>query len=313
MQWPAGVTGLIDYVTVDPSAGNFWGVEWWAIQPETKVRYLIRGLRSSRFRVGDLLQSDTSNGDLTGLMQDWQAQSTSHGHPTRVWVIKGNSAFKHLTQYDHIHTWQRRWGCGVILHQTSRNKHDEQTDVEALVPTLYRQGLKRLPRRHSDLEALGFVTKFAKQLTQYPTPQRRISCTSTCRRTTSRSGSATTSARSSAASPVAIPRTMGSIGPSFITRTSLRTQKRYERRGATPELALSLEVTNAGERFTELLDNSPQAQFLEDAVQEDTIAGRPADGRGRDELSRRIATRSNLGVAAYGPAAGSDCVGFKAK
>jgi hypothetical protein len=37
-------------------------------QPETKVRYLIRGLRSPRFKAGDLLQWDTSRGDLTGLM-----------------------------------------------------------------------------------------------------------------------------------------------------------------------------------------------------------------------------------------------------
>jgi hypothetical protein len=37
-------------------------------QPEKKVRYLIRGLRSSRFKAGDLLQWDTSRGDLTGLM-----------------------------------------------------------------------------------------------------------------------------------------------------------------------------------------------------------------------------------------------------
>ena len=37
-------------------------------QPEKKVRYLIRGLRSSRFKAGDLLQWDTSRGDLTGLL-----------------------------------------------------------------------------------------------------------------------------------------------------------------------------------------------------------------------------------------------------
>jgi hypothetical protein len=168
MQWPAGVSGLLDYVTIDPSAGNFWGVEWWAIQPQTKTRYLIRGLRSSRFKAGDLLQWDTSRGDLSGLMQEWQAESMKLGHRIRCWVIEGNSAFKHLTQYDHFRAWQSRWGAAVILHQTQRNKWDEATGIEALLPPLYRQGLKRLPKRHGDLDALGFVTKFTKELTQYP-------------------------------------------------------------------------------------------------------------------------------------------------
>jgi hypothetical protein len=168
MQWPAGVSGFVDYVTVDPSAGNFWGVEWWAIQPKTRVRYLIRGLRSSKFRAGDLLQWDTSRGELTGLMQEWQALSVKLRHPIRCWVIEGNSAFKHLTQYDHFRAWQRRWGIAVVLHQTQKNKNDEQTGVEALLPPLYRQGLKRLPYRPGDLEALSFLKAFVKELSQYP-------------------------------------------------------------------------------------------------------------------------------------------------
>lgn len=168
LEWPTGVTGLVDYVTIDPSAGNYWGVEWWAIQPQTRVRYLIRGLRSARLRAGDLLQWETSRGELTGLMQEWQALSVQLRHPIRCWVIEGNSAFRHLTQYDHFRAWQRRWGVPVILHQTQRNKWDEQTGVEALLPPLYRQGLKRLPHRPGDLDALGFVTKLVKELTQYP-------------------------------------------------------------------------------------------------------------------------------------------------
>jgi len=129
-----------------------------AIQPETKVRYLIRELRSSKFRAGDLLQWDTSAGDLSGLMQEWQVASAELGHRIGCWVLMGNSAFKHLVQYDHFRTWQRRWGAAVILHQTQRNKWDEATGVEALLPPLYRQGLARLPKKHGDLDALGFVT-----------------------------------------------------------------------------------------------------------------------------------------------------------
>jgi hypothetical protein len=44
----------------------------------------------------------------------------------------------------------------------------EALGVEALLPPLYRQELIRLPHRHGDLDALGFVTKFVMELTEYP-------------------------------------------------------------------------------------------------------------------------------------------------
>ena len=150
MEWPAGVSGLIDYVTIDPSAGGYWGIQWWCVQPQSRVRYLIRGLRSSKFRAGDLLQWDTSRGDLTGLMQEWQAESVQRGHRIAAWVLEANSAFKHLTQYDHFRVWQRRWGAGVILHQTQRNKWDEQDRHRGAVTAAVSPGAQAVaaaPRR----------------------------------------------------------------------------------------------------------------------------------------------------------------------
>jgi hypothetical protein len=166
MDWPQGVSGLVNYVTVDPSAGSYWGVEWWAIQPTTKTRYLIRGLRSGHFRAGDLLQYDVGASQLTGVMEEWQRASVEAGHRISAWVIEGNSAFKHLFQYDHFRQWQRRWGVSVIPHKTGLNKHDEKTGVEALLPNLYRQGLKRIAR--GDPEAIRFSEHLRKELTQYP-------------------------------------------------------------------------------------------------------------------------------------------------
>jgi hypothetical protein len=155
MEWPKGVSGLIDYVTVDPSAGNFWGIEWWAV-------------RSARFKAGDLLQFDVDQGRLSGVMEDWQAESARLGHPIRAWVIEGNSAFKHLLQYDHYRTWARKWDVPVIPHKTGLNKTDLQTGVEALLPRLYRQGFKRLPGKREDSSARRFVDAFKRELTQYP-------------------------------------------------------------------------------------------------------------------------------------------------
>jgi hypothetical protein len=168
LEWPEGVRGFIDYVTVDPSAGHFWAVEWWAIHPESKFRYLIRGFRSAAFKAGDLLQYDAGQGRLTGVMEEWQALSRERGHSIRVWVIEGNSAFKHLLQYDHYRQWSTKWGSVVIPHKTGLNKHDQQTGVEALLPPLYRLGLKRLPRRQDDREAVRFADAFKKEFTQYP-------------------------------------------------------------------------------------------------------------------------------------------------
>jgi hypothetical protein len=102
-------------------------------------------------------------------MQDWQEESRSFDHPIRAWVLEGNSAFKHLTQYDYSRRLRQEWPqTSVILHKTGMNKHDERTGVEALLPKLYRAGLKRLPARATDFEARHFLDDFRKELTQYP-------------------------------------------------------------------------------------------------------------------------------------------------
>jgi hypothetical protein len=173
LEWPKGMRGLIDYVTVDPSAGNFWAIEWWSANFETGVRYLIQGLRSMAFKAGDLLQYETGDGGqegrLTGVMVDWQSKSYELGHPIRVWVIEGNGAFKHLIGYDHYKLWQQTFrDVGVILHKTGLNKNDQQSGVEALMPALYREGRKRLPYHPEDREARRFVDAFRRELITYP-------------------------------------------------------------------------------------------------------------------------------------------------
>ena len=56
----------------------------------------------------------------------------------------------------------------------------------------------------------------------------------------------------------------------FVTQTALRLQKRFERRGASPETALSLAATEAEERFIGRLEGSPEAEFLRGSVEENT-------------------------------------------
>ncbi|HXF73154.1 MAG TPA: hypothetical protein VNO79_11150 [Actinomycetota bacterium] len=74
----------------------------------------------------------------------------------------------------------------------------------------------------------------------------------------------------------------------FVTQTALRLQKRFERRGASPEAALSLAATEAEERFIERLETSPEATFLRESTEENT--------RLRDALAAAAAVGRSLGA-----------------
>lgn len=170
---PKDVGRLVDYVTVDPAAGEWWAVEWWAAQldpaeAQMRCRYLIAGYRK-RFRWGDFLDWDEREGRFTGLMNQLQEASIAGGHPIRVWVVEKNSAFSGLFQFEHYRRWRLRFPDVVVWdHLTHKNKADPEVGVDALVPTPYRLGLKRLPRKEGDLEALNYLRVKTKELTTYP-------------------------------------------------------------------------------------------------------------------------------------------------
>lgn len=169
---PKGVGKLVDYVTVDPAVGNWWSIEWWAAQVDPKdqirFRYLIYGVRK-KLRWGDLLDWDAREGKFTGIMNQLQEASIAGFHPIRVWVVEQVSAFKGLFQFEHYRRWRQRFPDVVVIdHETQKNKADEKTGVEALMPTPYRLGLKRLPRKQGDLDALNYMRVKTKELTTYP-------------------------------------------------------------------------------------------------------------------------------------------------
>lgn len=170
---PKGVGRLVDYVLVDPSVTNWWALEWWAAQldpadDQMRFRYLVYGLRK-RMRWGDLLDWDSSEGKFTGIMNQLQEASIAGGHPIRVWVVEQVSAFKGLFQFDHYRRWRLRFPDVVVIgHETQKNKADTESGVQALMPTPYRLGLKRLPRKEGDLDALNYLRPKIKELTTFP-------------------------------------------------------------------------------------------------------------------------------------------------
>lgn len=166
-QWPEKTGYLIDYVSVDPAAGNWWAFEWWAVEPETRHNYLIEG-RRGKLSAGQLLDWDNGKQEFTGWMHEMQVRSYELSHPIRVWVIEGVSAFKFLFQYEHFRRWRNAFpNVAVIPHETQKNKTDSELGVEALMPMRYRTGMKHLPKARG-IESLNYLAQKEKELTTYP-------------------------------------------------------------------------------------------------------------------------------------------------
>lgn len=72
----------------------------------------------------------------------------------------------------------------------------------------------------------------------------------------------------------------------FVTQSAVKAQKAFERKGASPESALSLASTEAEERMIARLEGSPESQFLQDSFAENT--------RLRDALASAVVTTRSL-------------------
>ena len=167
LQWPR-IANLINYVTVDPAAGKYWAVEWKAIDPVSKMRFLIYGT-SKKMQAGAFLDWNNAGQHHIGIMEELQAQSCELGHPILIWIVEQNAAHKYLFQYEHYRSWRRKWSMvDVVPHTTGLNKADEKLGIEAAVPAPYKQGLVRIPRLKGDLQSLNYVNKKVYELTNYP-------------------------------------------------------------------------------------------------------------------------------------------------
>lgn len=173
MEWPASPDGvvLVDYVTVDPSAGNFWAIEWWCVNPVTMRRYLIWGKRA-RMRAGDFLDWNNEEQKFEGLMHELTGKSFLLGHPIRVWIVEQNAAHRYLREFSHFIRWQQMFSNVVVIpHQTQTNKNDPELGIESVLPSAYRQGLKDLPKKPHDIDSFNYMKVKVKELTTYVTGQ----------------------------------------------------------------------------------------------------------------------------------------------
>lgn len=166
--FPDGLSGEVySVITADPSAANFWGVQWWAYQVDTQYQHLVDVVRK-RMQAPDLLDWNHSQGAFTGLLEEWWQRSVDVGRPISHVIVETNAAQRFLLQYDHAKRWSSTRGVELIAHQTQGNKADPKLGVGALAPH-YRFGRVRIPghplTRPQILPLYNEVTRYPDAMT----------------------------------------------------------------------------------------------------------------------------------------------------
>jgi hypothetical protein len=152
---------VLSIVAVDPSPTMFWALTWILYQPETNLYHVI-DIERCKLTAEDLLGYNTTTGEYSGIMDDWQERSLRMGYPISHWVVEINAAQRFLLAHDFVRKWQSSRGVNVVPHTTSRNKLDEKMGVEALLPQVFRTGAIRLPHMRGNWKTLAAVEELTK-------------------------------------------------------------------------------------------------------------------------------------------------------
>lgn len=152
--------------TVDPSAQNWWSLQWWVWDAVADVDYLINLLRI-RLSAGNFLDWNRQTRQFQGVMNDWQIASVLSGWPISLWIVESNAAQRYLFQYRWVKDWMKETKTLIKGHETGANKADADYGVETVGPR-YRQGLVDLPFNQQDLKTRVVIGEFAKELTEWP-------------------------------------------------------------------------------------------------------------------------------------------------
>jgi len=156
--------------TLDPSAQNWWSVQWWLYDAEHDKDYLINLLRA-RLTSGGFLDYNIRKRTFTGVAEDWQNQAKRMGWPIAMWIIEQNAAQRYLFQHTWVNDWMKSHHTTIKGHGTHRNKADPEFGVEASIPARFRLGKVDLPFDQEDLPTRVTVNEFTRELTEYPDGQ----------------------------------------------------------------------------------------------------------------------------------------------
>jgi hypothetical protein len=156
--------------TVDPSAQNWWSIQWWLYDTVHDMDYLI-ALQRARLTSGGFLDYEIQKRRYSGVAQDWVSRAAGMGWPISLWIIEQAAAQRYIFQHKWVYEWMKEHHTTIKGHETNRNKADPELGVEASLPARYRLGKVDLPYNQDHLPTRVTINEFAKELTEYPDSQ----------------------------------------------------------------------------------------------------------------------------------------------
>lgn len=156
---------VLSVASTDPSGGKSWANEWWCVDPENDLRFLI-DLERRPMQADEFLGLDFSTGEFTGLAHRWMLRSRELGRPITHWIMEWNAAQRYLIQNSVARRWSSQFNVQFIAHDTHKNRSDKRLGVEALLRPVYRYGKVRLPGA-SDQNTRAIVMKLVDEVTKW--------------------------------------------------------------------------------------------------------------------------------------------------
>jgi hypothetical protein len=152
---PAGLPGpKFSSAYIDPSGANYWALQWWIDTPDAFDQQWLMDIERKKMTAGELLDWDPIAQQHTGLMEEWQARSVRLGWKITDWVVEINAAQRYLLQYEHVRTWQRKWGVKIHAHTTGQQKADGDRGPWSMQSD-FQHGRIRLPGKNNH----GFIAR----------------------------------------------------------------------------------------------------------------------------------------------------------
>ena len=158
---------VLSVVSIDPSPTKFWALTWMLYQPELNLYHVV-DIERCKLTAEELLGYNTTTGEYSGIMDEWQERSFRMGYPISHWIVEINAAQRFLLQHDFVRKWASRSMVNIMPHTTSRNKLDEKLGVEALLPQLFRTGNIRFPNNRITWKTMAAV----QELTTWTTDKK---------------------------------------------------------------------------------------------------------------------------------------------
>lgn len=159
-------TDCYSVATVDPSAVNWWSVQWWIYQQREDRDYLVDILRA-RLSSDSFLSYSPKTREYHGIMDQWQKRSIDMNWPIGLWIIEENAAQRYLFQHTFVMEWMKEYKVSIKGHQTDRIKADVEFGPQALRPR-YRRGEVDLPFSQDDMRTRAAISEFKQELTEWP-------------------------------------------------------------------------------------------------------------------------------------------------